>query len=362
MRKKLFNPGPTNVSEQVRDAIKTQDICHREEEFFEVLSRLNKNIIKVLNGESTHESVLFVSSGTGCNEAICSSIHGKVLVINNGKYSDRICDILEKYNVPINRLKLPDLELIDLNLIEKALQEDNEITHIYVIHHETTTGALAPLREIGELSKKYNKLLCVDCVSSLGGHEFDLKKDNIAFCAVSANKCLESFPGVSLVLARTDEIKKLRDKSRSFYFNIYNQWEKEQKGETPFTPAVQLIFALDKAIQELIREGYENRVNRYKKLAQKMRQGLNELGFELLLLPEKMQSNILTAIKIPEKMNYWEVHDKLKQRGITIYSGSGVLGQRKFRIATLGHINEKDVSWFLQNLKQVCDELGVFKK
>ena len=200
MKNMLFNPGPTNVSENVRDAIKTKDICHREKEFFEVLLRVNKNIVKVLNGEGTHSAVLFVSSGTGCNEAICASIHGKVLVINNGKYSDRICDILERFKVPMNRLKLPPLEPIDLDMIEKTLQEDKDITHIYLVHHETTTGALAPLRKIGELANKYNKLLCVDSVSSLGGHEFDLKKDNIAFCAVSANKCLESFPGVSFVI------------------------------------------------------------------------------------------------------------------------------------------------------------------
>lgn len=357
----LFNPGPTNVSEQVREAIKTKDICHREEEFFEVLSRLNKNIVKVLNGGKNYSAVLFVSSGTGCNEAICASISGKVLVINNGKYSDRICDILEKYEIPINRLKLPDLEPIDLSLIEKTLQEDKEITHIYLIHHETTTGALSPLREIGQLAKIHNKLLCVDAVSSLGGHEFDLQKDNISFCSVSANKCLESFPVVSFVIAKTDELKKLKGKSRSFYFDIYEQWKKEQKGETPFTPAVQLIFALDKSVQELISEGYSNRVERYKKLAQQMRSGLRGLGFELLLLPEKMQSNILTAIKMPEKMNYWEVHDKLKKRGITIYSGPGVLNQRKFRVATLGSIREDDVNWFLRNLKEVCDELRVFE-
>ena len=103
MKKRLFNPGPTNVSEPVRDSIKTHDICHREPEFFEVLSRVNKTIINVLNGEGTHSAVLFVSSGTGGNEAICSSIHGKVLVINNGKYSDRLCEILERYDIPIKR-------------------------------------------------------------------------------------------------------------------------------------------------------------------------------------------------------------------------------------------------------------------
>ena len=90
-----------------------------------------------------------------------------------------------------------------------------------------------------------------------------------------------------------------------------------------------------------------------------MRQGLKDLGFELILLPGEMQSNILTAIKMPEKMDYWEVHDKLKDRGITIYSGKEVLDKRKFRIATLGHITDDDVDWFLKNLKEVMEELGL---
>lgn len=360
MRKILFNPGPTNVSEKVRDAIKTEDICHREKEFTEVLLRINKNIVKILNGEGTHSAVLFVSSGTGCNEAICSSIHGKVLVINNGKYSDRICDILERYKVPIYRLKFPDLEPFDLEKIEKILEENKAITHIYLVHHETTTGILAPLRKVGEIAKKYNKLLCVDAVSSLGGHQLDLTKDNIAFCSVSANKCLESFPGVSFVLARTEEVKKLEGKSRSFYFDLYNHWKKELKGETPFTPAVQLIFALDKALNELMKEGYENRIKRYENLSRKMREGLKEIGFDLII-HHGIESNILTTVKMPENMDYWKVHDKLKERGITIYSDESVLKQRRFRVATLGSITEKDIDWFLKNLKEVMEEFNLIK-
>ncbi len=362
MKKLLFNPGPTNVSERVREAIKTDDICHREPEFTEVLLRVNENVVKIFNGEGTHSAVLFVSSGTGCNEAICSSIHGKVLVVNNGKYSDRICDILEKYNVPINRVKMEPFEPVKLRMIEEALERDKEITHIYLVHHETTTGALAPLREVGKLAKKYNKLLCVDGVSSIGGHQFDLKEDNIAFCSMSANKCLESFPGVSFVIGKTDEIKKLEGKSRSFYFDVYSQWKKEQRGETPFTPAVQLIFALDAAIKQYLDEGYEKRIQRYNSLAEKMRSGLTELGFELILFPKEMQSNILTTIKMPKNMDYWEVHDKLKERGITIYSDDNVIKQGNFRVATLGSITEEDIMWFLKNLKEVCEECGVYGK
>ena len=355
----LFNPGPTNVSEDVRNAIRTKDICHREKEFFEVLLRVNKNLTKVLNGSETHSAVLFASSGTGANEAICASIHGKVLVINNGKYSDRICDILGIYKIPINRLKLDSLQPIDLNLIEQQLQGDKEITHIYLVHHETTTGMLSPLRKVGELASKYDKLLCVDSVSSLGGHEFDLQKDNISFCSVSANKCLESFPGISFVIARNSELEKLQGKSRSFYFNLYEQWKKEQKGETPFTPPVQIIYAMDRALQEFIEEGYEARIIRYKELAATMREGLKKLGFELILFPEEYQSNILTTIKMPEVMDYWNIHDKLKERGITIYSDKSVLDKGRFRVATLGHITSRDIDWFLQNLQEVMGEGGL---
>lgn len=353
----LFNPGPTNVSEAVRDALRTPDICHREPEFTEVLLRVNRTIVRLLHGEGTHSAVLFVASGTGCNEAIINSIHGKVLVVNNGKYSDRLCVIIERYQIPHTRLRLDPLQPISLAMVEDALRADPAITHVAVVHHETTTGTLAPLREIGALAQRFGKLLCVDAVSSLGGHPLDLQADNVAFCSVSANKCLESFPGVSFVIGRTSAIQELKGRSRSFYFDLYAQWEKEQRGETPFTPAVQLIFALDAALQRFDREGSEARIERYRRLADRMRRGLRSLDFELVLLPDGMQSNILTTIRMPERMDYWVVHDKLKERGITIYSGKEVLDKRMFRVATLGSITEEDVDWFLQNLGEVMTEV-----
>ena len=164
-----------------------------------------------------------------------------------------------------------------------------------------------------------------------------------------------------LMWGRTEEIKKIEGKSRSFYFDIHAQWKKGQKGEAPYTPAVQLIFALDEALKEFIQEGYQNRVERYKGLAKHMREGLLSMGLELILLPPDMQSNILTAVRMPEKMDYWRVHDKLKDRGITIYSGKEVLDQRKFRVATLGHITNHDVDWFLKNLSEVFIEEGLMK-
>ena len=354
----LFNPGPTNVSKGVRNAIKTRDICHREKEFSEVLQKVRSRILKVVNGQRTHVAIAFVSSATGCNEAMLCGIHGKVLLINNGKYSERLKKIIQIHKIRFIELKVDQFKQLDFGKVEKLLKENLDVTHIALVHHETTTGMLMPLDKIGRLAKKYNKIICVDTVSSLGGYKIDVKADNIAFCTVSSNKCLESFPGISFVIADKSELKKMKGKFRSFYFDLYNQWEYEERGETPFTPAIQLFFALDKALRELMAEGVKNRIERYRKNAERMRTGLRKLGFKFIL-PDKLQSNIVTAIQMPRGMNYWKIHDMLKKRGYTIYSGKSTLDQGIFRIATLGHLKKTDIDGFLKDFKKVLQKSGL---
>jgi 2-aminoethylphosphonate-pyruvate transaminase len=357
MKKLLFNPGPTNVSERVRNAIKTEDICHREKEFGEVVLRVNKNLLKLLNGEGTHECVMFVASGTGVNEAMISSIQGKVLLIKNGVYSDRLEQTLERYDIPTSVYVVEPYDEIDFNYLSKILNKDKGITHIMVVLHETTTGVLLPLRRIGELAKKHGKVLMVDGISAIGGHPFDLKKDNVAFVTVTANKCIQGFPGVSFVLVRKQELVQLENKSRSFYFDLWAEWKSQQTGILRFTAAVQVIYAADEAIKEFLEEGYDNRVERYKKLSKQMREGLKKLGFKFFMISnEELQSNIITAIKIPEWMDYQRVHDKLKKRGITIYSGVKLIDDGSFRIATLGSITSEDIKRFLKDFKEVLED------
>ncbi len=357
----LFNPGPTNVSDDVRNAIKTADICHREKEFFKILDSVRNKILKIVNGEKTHTAIAFVCSATGCNEAIISSIHGKILLINNGEFSDRLGKIARTYNIPIIELKFDPYKQIDLKRLEMSLVLNPDITHIVIVHHETTTGMLLPLREIGKLAKGYNKVLFADTVSSLGGYEIDVKKDNLDFCSVSSNKCLESFPGIAFVIANKEKLKKLKNRSRSFYFNLYRQWEFEEKtNQTPFTPAVQLFFALDKALEELMEEGVENRTKRYAKNAKKMRTGLKRFGFEFVL-PNNLQSNILTAIWLPENMDYWQIHDMLKEKGYIIFSGKKSIEKGIFRVATMGHLEEKDIEKFLNDFEKILKQSNFIK-
>lgn len=360
MKKKylLFNPGPTNVSEAVRSAIKTRDICHREKEFFAVLEAIRRKILKVVNGEKTHTAVVFVSSATGANESIISSIHGKILLIENGKYSERLRKIAERYSIPMTVLKFDPMKPIDLRQVEVVLSEDKSITHMVIVHHETTTGMVLPLREIGKLAKKYQKILFADTVSSFGGYEIDVIKDNLAFFTLNSCKGLQSFPGLAVAIVRKNEILKLKGKSRSFYFDLYANWEKEEnQKQLLFTPAVQLFFALNKALDELLKEGIKNRIKRYQGNAQLMRAGLRKMGFKFVL-PDELQSNVLTSIYMPKIMDYWKVHDKLKERGFTIYSGQETLNEGIFRIATFGHTSRQDVKLFLKVLEEILKELN----
>lgn len=351
----LFNPGPTNVSEHVRKEMCAGDMCHREVEVINAINDLNNKIVTIVNGTGSHESVLFASSGTGSNEAVISSIRGEVLVINNGKYSDRLCDIAESYHIPCIRFLCDsdspdpfDLQRLDENL--KALPK---VSHVLMVHHETTTGMLAPLKEIGDLCATHNKLLVVDAISSLGGHMIDLRRMNVDFCTVTMNKCLQGFPGISFVIGKVSELEKLEEQSRSYYFDLHRQWKKGRQGGTLFTPPVQLIMAAVKACDELLAEGYENRVNRYRGMARQVKAGLKQLGFEVMEHTEGYESNIVNTVKFSDKFDYWTVHDRLKERGITIYSSDDVLAKGYFRVATMGCIGPDEVEYFLETLRDV---------
>ena len=303
-----------------------------------------------------------MASATGSNEAIISSIYGKILLINNGKYSERLKEISQRYNIPVTELKFHSLEPIDLKIVEKRLKDDTKITHILLVHHETTTGMLAPLRQIGDLARKYRKILFADTVSSIGGHSIDAHLDNLSFFTVSANKCLESFPGISFVIARKSDLTTMKDRSRSFYFDLYKQWEYvEETGQTLFTPAVQLFYAIDKALSELIAEGLKNRIQRYKRMQNVLKLGLKEMGFSFAL-PDSLQSNVLLAVKLPVNMDYWIVHDLLKRNGFVIYSGQKSLEQHIFRVACMGRINEKDIKLFLQRFKEILKQINLQPK
>jgi 2-aminoethylphosphonate-pyruvate transaminase len=223
-----------------------------------------------------------------------------------------------------------------------------------MVHHETTTGLLNPVHEIAEVVDNQNRVFVLDAVSALAGETLDIAKSHIYMVAGTAGKCIQGFPGVSFVLVRKGFIEKMRSyPKRSWYLHLTHYIDNEGRGTIPFTPAVQVYYAFDEALNELLEEGVSNRIQRYRKMATLIRERMASLGVKALL-PADRQSNTITAYHLPEGVSYQALHDRLKQRGYVIYAGQGNLENKIFRVANMGALTEAQFDGFLDAFEQAC--------
>jgi 2-aminoethylphosphonate-pyruvate transaminase len=351
----LFNPGPTNVSDDVWNAMNTGDLCHREPEFSEVFARSRKDLIALLGGEGTHEAVAFVSSGTGCNEAVLASTHGDLLIIENGKYSQRLIQIAKQFGMETEVIKYSDVDG-DWERLIPLLEERPSITTLVAVLHETTTGETIDPTSLAAFAKRRGVVLFVDAISSVGAYALDLAKTPIDFLTVSCNKGLQSLPGLSFVVGARDKLKARAGQSRSHYFDLYDEWRyQDEQSQMRFTPCVQLVFAAGAALAEFRREGVEARVARYQRNTDMLRAGLQRLGFELDL-NKKRDSRIISVVKMRHGYNYWGLHDLLKERGFTLYSDAKTLARGVFRVAAMGALESVQIEDFLTALKSIIHD------
>ncbi len=353
----LLNPGPVCTSERVRNSLLKGDMCHRESEFSTILGNTRKKILQAFAPNGDYTTAIITGSGTASLEAgICSSVGEgkKILIINNGVYGERISRIASAYKFNIVELKYDWCERPDTKEIEDTISKDQDIEVVAMVHHETTTGLINPIHNVGAITKKYGRTFFLDSISGLGGEEIDLVNDNVDICICTANKCIQGLPGLSFVLLKQKEVKRMRDiPPRSLYFNVISQLdEQENKGECPFTPSVHTFYAFEEALDELLEEGVEGRLDRYKKASSYLRKESKRLGLKLLL-PEEFLSNTITALYLPENMTYAHLHDSLKERGFIIYAGQGELNKTIFRIANMGELTMEDLEALINNLREV---------
>lgn len=364
-RKILLNPGPATTSDEVKMAMIVPDICPREDEFCDIMNSIKNDLPKVVNGDQSYTSVMFASSGTGGVEAAITSAipeKGAILVIDNGAYGARMASIAETYKIPTTVYKLEYGDYPDIAVIEEYIKTNSAITHIGVIDHETTTGMRNPIQEICDLARKYNKETIIDCMSSYAGIPIDLRQWQADYIISSSNKCIQGMAGLSFVIFKMSLLSALEanKNKRSFYFDIYSQYSGFQRtGQMPFTPPVQVVYALRKAIDLFFEETAEERINRYRKNYETLRNGLIELGFGLLL-DEQYQSGLLIAVKEPDspKYHFDAMHDYLYARGYTIYPGKGAK-EKTFRLSVLGDLYEEDIRNFLLELKKFLTKYNI---
>lgn len=350
----LLNPGPSTTTDTVKMAQVVPDICPREQEFGGLMKALREDLVNIVHGElDKYTSVLFCGSGTINIDVCINSLvpAGKrVLVINNGAYSARAVEICQYYGLPHIDLQFPFDQLPNLKIVEKTLQENPDIALVHTTHHETGTGILNPVREIGALAHKYGAVFTVDTTSTYAMIPINIVEDNIDFCMASAQKGLMAFTGLSFVVGNRAIIKESKNyPKRSYYCNLYLQYEFfEKTGEMHFTPPVQTIYATVQALKEYWAEGENAKWTRHTRVFEAIHKGLSELGFKDIIKRE-WQSGLVVSVLYPDdpNWNFMKVHDYCYERGFTIYPGK-IAATNTFRLCALGAIDEEDITAFFK--------------
>jgi 2-aminoethylphosphonate-pyruvate transaminase len=352
----LLNPGPVNVSPRVAQALLRGDLCHREREFSTLQGRVRELLCRAFTPHGDYTAILLTGSGTAALEAaVASSLdpRRKMLVVNNGVYGARIAQMASIHGFDVVELNFPWTSPPDLSQIDRALREDPAIEVVSLVHHETTTGLLNPVAAIGEAVKQHGRVMLVDSISGLGGETIDLATAGVDLCVGTANKCIQGLPGVAFVLVKTADLERMQAfPPRTLYLHLPMLYNHQQHESTPFTPAIQAMYAFDEALQELLEEGVAQRIARYRTAAHLLRQGFERFGLKCLLPPD-LRSNTITALELPPGFTYEALHEALKARGYVIYAGQGDLAARIFRVANMGHLTSDQFRGFLAALNEV---------
>ncbi|MGE5677159.1 MAG: pyridoxal-phosphate-dependent aminotransferase family protein [Pseudomonadota bacterium] len=353
---KLFSPGPVLVKDNVREALLHYDICHRGSEFEELFQDMQKNVNKLFNADDSYYSVIVSGSGTSANETVLSSVFQKgdeALLIKNGVFGERLEEILQKYEIPTVQASFEWGEYPDVAKIEELLAANPKVKVVAMVFHETSTGMINPVKEVGALCKKYNKWYHVDSVSAAAGEYINVVENNITFTTSVGGKCVGAFPGSAYVCAKEEVLKTItKEQGRNVYLNLAKHYESAKEShQTPNTPNVTLFWALNQALKNIHSEGLDSQISRYKKCAAMLRNGMKELGLKLLL-PEEHMSNTVTSVFLPEGKDLDTFIKAMESRGYVVYPGKGkYMKMGMFQVANMGEIYEEDCREFLKVLE-----------
>ncbi|HDR9507989.1 2-aminoethylphosphonate aminotransferase [Burkholderia cepacia] len=350
----LLNPGPVTLTERVRRSLLQPDLCHRESEFFDLQDEARARLVAAYELDPAEwAAVLMTGSGTAAVESMIAALvpqDGKLLVIENGVYGERIAQIATQYGIAHDVLKHEWMQAPDLAQIAARLDAGG-YSHVAVIHHETTTGRLNDLGAIADVCRSRGVKLLVDGVSSFGAEAIEFAGGDIDAVAATANKCLHGVPGAAFVIVRRSALAKAA--SRTYYLDLGRLAKLQDQRNTPFTPSVHAYYALVEALREFDEAGgWRARHAHYKALADRVQAGLAARGMPLVL-PEGASSVVLRAYRLPQGVTYETLHDGLKARGFVIYAGQGGLSKELFRISTMGAIAAADVDRLLDGFTEL---------
>ena len=354
----LLCPGPVSTSPAVRQALAQADIAHRDRAFVEMLEQVIARLGQVA-GAPDHDILVMGGGATAATEAALATFiapEERVLVVSNGAFGERIAEMAQCLGIPMSHLRYDWGTPIVLEQIEGMLDGDPTIRALVMVHHETSVGRINPLNEVGRLLAPRHVRFLVDIVSSLGAEEFDMVRSRASVAIGSANKCLHGVAGASFVLNRRevwDETAHVRPRSMFLDLRRYRAALREN-GQTPFTPPVSAIAALNAALIELEAEGgVAGRRARYLALSTRLRSGLRGLGLKLRYLGPNT-SVALTVAQLPPGLTFDTFYRDLRARGFLVYRGKGPVSHDCFLVANMGHLDLATIDRFLETVADIA--------
>lgn len=345
---KLLTPGPLTTTDTVKKEM-LFDHCTWDDDYKQITQEIRKELLKLAHvSEEDYTVVLMQGSGTFGVESVLTSVIGedeKLLIAANGAYGKRMASIAEHAKIDYVLYEEDFDKVPDAGKIAEYLDEDAKITHVVMVHSETTSGILNDIESVAKAVKERGKTFIVDAMSSFGGVDIQVGELGIDFIISSANKCIQGVPGFSFIICRRDKLMESKGKARSLSLDLYDQWETMEKdGKWRFTSPTHVVLAFRQALRELEEEGgIEKRQERYEKNNQILIENLAELGIRPYVGAD-VQGPIITTFYYPEHHNFsfQDMYQYIKERGYAIYPGK-VTDADTFRIGNIGEIYPEDM-------------------
>ena len=358
---KLLTPGPLTTTDSVKQEM-LFDHCTWDDDYKSITQDIRKKLLELAHvSEDEYTVVLMQGSGTFGVEAVLSSVianDDKLLIVANGAYGERMVDIAEHAgicHVVYNEVyyKVPDAQKV-----AEILDNDPSITHVSMVHSETTSGILNDIEAVAKAVKARNRTMIVDAMSSFGGVDIPVGEWGIDFIISSANKCIQGVPGFSFIIADREKLIASKGKARSLSLDLYDQWETMNKdGKWRFTSPTHVVLAFSQALKEMEEEGgIPARSRRYTENNKLLIQKMAELGIHPYIDAEH-QGPIITTFYYPENhtFSFTEMYTYIKERGYAIYPGK-VTEADTFRIGNIGEIYRDDILKLMEIITEFLRE------
>ena len=359
----LLTPGPLTTSRRVREAM-LRDYSTWDVDYNSLVNDIRGRLVRLASDQEGFTSVLMQGSGTFAVEAVIGSVvpsGGTLLVINNGAYGQRIATIAGRLGITHVQLQSGETNPPATADVDQILIAHPEVTHVAVVHCETTTGMLNPVADIGQVVKDHGCCYIVDAMSSLGGIPLTMEALEADYLVASANKCVQGVPGFGFVIARQQAIESIQGQARSLSLDLHDQWQEmeSKQGKWRFTSPTHTVCAFAEALAELEEEGgVPARHRRYTENQQRLVAGMQTMGFRTLL-PAALQSPVITAFYDPvPEFDFATFYDLLKKRRFVVYPGK-VSRAQTFRIGTIGHVFPEDIDQLLVSVSEVLAEMQI---